>query len=227
MKFKISNSDFRGNLENFPLLDWSNSTFFGNCVIQIDSLQTFINYYWQKETSAKKKKNDAKSFSLHIWCIFQTCFWIFLSCYPSISAMLFCKSSRHNPVSPPCGLVWVFIGLPTLACSCVQAHQRRHSWACPYFPCISCSFFLDNLRDGRQVAVQLLFCRVLLPLFIRNSTQNFSLVPIQAFLFVSFRFQAVQLFMIVKVLSHINLSGLFNAKSIFIQINSPISNNSL
>ena len=42
---------------------------------------------------------------------------------------------------------------------------------------MSCSSCFDGLSDGNQVAIQLLFCRVLLPGFVQNSTQHFCVVP--------------------------------------------------
>ena len=43
------------------------------------------------------------------------------------------------------------------------------SLAVPSMSCLSC---LDGLWDGRQVAVQLLFCRMLLSRFVQNSMQH-------------------------------------------------------
>ena len=40
-------------------------------------------------------------------------------------------------------------------------------------PSTFCSFYLSGLWDGRQVAIQLLFYRVLLSGFVQNSTQHF------------------------------------------------------
>ena len=48
----------------------------------------------------------------------------------------------------------------------------------PSMSCLSC---LNSLGDGRQVDVQLLFCWVLLPEFVQNSTQHFCIVPIKVF----------------------------------------------
>ena len=56
-------------------------------------------------------------------------------------------------------------------------------------PSLPRSSYLDALWDGRQVAVQLLFCGVLLPGLVQNSMQHSYVVPIS---FFSNRFARVQ-----------------------------------
>ena len=46
-------------------------------------------------------------------------------------------------------------------------------FASPVVTCMSCSSYLDNFRDGSQVAVQLLFRGVLLPGYTYNVTGYF------------------------------------------------------
>ena len=50
--------------------------------------------------------------------------------------------------------------------------------ASPAVPCISCASYLSGLLDGREVAIQLLFCGVLLPGFVQDSAQHSCIVPI-------------------------------------------------
>ena len=53
--------------------------------------------------------------------------------------------------------------------------------------------YMDGLWDGKQLAVQQLFCRVLLPGFVQNSMQHTCVVPIKFFFSKAFiRFQGVQ-----------------------------------
>ena len=54
---------------------------------------------------------------------------------------------------------------------------ERCLWVCHWFSCTSCSSYLNSLWDGRQVAVELLFCRVLLPGFLQDIMKNFCVVP--------------------------------------------------
>ena len=41
------------------------------------------------------------------------------------------------------------------------------------YPAMSCTFYLNGLYDGKQVVVQLLFCRILLSEFIHNDTESY------------------------------------------------------
>ena len=59
----------------------------------------------------------------------------------------------------------------------LESVRERRLWVCPYF---SSSVFLvlEDLCDGRQVVVQLLFWRALQSGFIQNSTRHSCIVPI-------------------------------------------------
>ena len=56
--------------------------------------------------------------------------------------------------------------------------------ASPAVPCISCFSYLNDLLDGRQVAVQMPFCGMLLQGFVQECTQSSCVVPIKLFLYM-------------------------------------------
>ena len=60
---------------------------------------------------------------------------------------------------------------PTLVCPSVGVH-RRMSLTSPEISGMSYSSLLDSLCDERYVAIQLLCCRVLLPVLVKNSMQH-------------------------------------------------------
>ena len=74
-----------------------------------------------------------------------------------------------------------FVCWPTLVSSCVQVNRgmllMSLSTSLP-MPSMFCSSYSEDLWDGRQVAIQLLFSRVLLSGFVQHSMQHFCAVPI-------------------------------------------------
>ena len=62
------------------------------------------------------------------------------------------------------------MGRPTLARLCERVHKKTSLMSSSLLLQQCCSSNLDGLGDGRQVAVQLLFCGVLLPGFAQYSS---------------------------------------------------------
>ena len=124
---------------------------------------------------------------LNIWCVekLTLCIYIYIYIYIYISS----SSSSGYPwpslatslyrSSPLAGLQGN-IPYPHIAAVCMFAlvvllllgHMWvsmgvHHLWARPCFSCMTDSSNLDSFRDGRQVAVSLVSCGVLLPGFVQ------------------------------------------------------------
>ena len=90
--------------------------------------------------------------------------------YLSLLVISFGKFSRWRPVSTQNWWMWIFAGQSTLMCPCVGVHRRTSHYFILTSPRLPSSSYLDGLWDVWWVAVQLLFCRVLLPGFVHNNT---------------------------------------------------------
>ena len=87
------------------------------------------------------------------------------------------------------GTVLLYLGSSWSSCFCSSMWRRQQEYvlyefvpASPAVSCISGSSDLDSFRDGWEVTVQLLLCRVLTPEFIQYYSHNSCVVAVKLFL---------------------------------------------
>ena len=136
----------------------------------------FYSHYYSRPSIPFKRYKQSSSSSSFRHGFFR------LSRHPSLSFITLDESNRRHPLSAQSCWMKIFAGWPTLAGPCVGVQRRPFILTSPAVSNMFCLPFLVGSRDGWQVAVQLLFCRLLLPEFVQNRRQHPWVVAINFFL---------------------------------------------